>query len=254
MKLYQCHIRFFRALIKTLIMVLVVASGVAGSAWAESSSFFRPYPTIDSKKWYISSGWTNGDHQSCEWREDAVSGVKGNLQLRLSDKGGKLRPIGCAEIHTNDRTGFGRYEARMRSAAGSGLNTAFFTYVGPPTGSHEHDEIDFEFIGTEPNTVDITVWTNGKSSGAAKRIPLGFDASKDFHNYVIEWRPDSVRWYADNKLIYETPKGAPIPRNSGRTYFSLWSGSDVEDSWMGHFTYTKPVTAEVAWSKYTPLP
>ena len=179
MKLYQCHIRFFRALIKTLIMVLVVASGVAGSAWAESSSFFRPYPTIDSKKWYISSGWTNGDHQSCEWREDAVSGVKGNLQLRLSDKGGKLRPIGCAEIHTNDRTGFGRYEARMRSAAGSGLNTAFFTYVGPPTGSHEHDEIDFEFIGTEPNTVDITVWTNGKSSGAAKRIPLGFDASED---------------------------------------------------------------------------
>lgn len=250
MKLYQGSIN----ILATLIILLGAIPAIAGAAPPQASSFFRPYPHIDSKKWFISSGWANGPHQGCEWREDEISAVNGHLQLKLSDKGGKLRLYGCAEIHTNDRTGFGRYEARMRTAAGSGLNTAFFTYVGPPTGSHEHDEIDFEFIGTEPNTVDVTLWTNGKSVfGKAKRIPLGFDASKGFHDYAIEWRPDSVRWYVDNKLIFETPKGVPIPRNSSRTYFSLWSGTKIENDWMGPFTYKGPVTAEVAWSKYTPL-
>jgi endo-1,3-1,4-beta-glycanase ExoK len=249
MQLYQGHMRLYLA-----ALIILLGAIDTGLALAQDSSFFLPYPKIDSKKWYISNGWTNGDHQSCEWRADALSAVNGNLQLKLSDKGGKVRPIGCAEIHTNARTGFGRYEARMRSAAGSGLNTAFFTYIGSPEAA-EHDEIDFEFIGKAPDTVDLTVWTNGKSStGAAKRIPLGFDASKDFHDYAFEWRPDSVRWFADGKLIYQTPQGVPIPRNSGHTFFSLWSGSKTEDEWMGHFSYTKPVTAEVAWSKYSPLP
>lgn len=223
-------------------------------ALAKDLPFFIHYPQIDLKNWIISSGWSNGEHQSCEWRAHAISAVDGHLQLELSDKGGIVRPIGCAEIHNSVRTGFGRYEARLRTAAGSGLNTAFFTYVGPPTGVPEHDEIDFEFIGKAPDTVDLTVWANGKSSlGAAKRIPLGFDASKGFHDYAFEWRPDSVRWYVDNKLIYETPKGAVIPKNPGGIYFSLWSGSNIEDEWMGHFTYTAPVTAEIDWTKYSPL-
>jgi endo-1,3-1,4-beta-glycanase ExoK len=248
MKLYQWTIGVAGA----AAVFLAAAHAIADPAAPQKSSFFRPYPIIDSKKWYVSSGWSNGDHQGCEWREENISAVNGNLQLKLSDQGATKRPYSCAEIHTNDRTGHGRYEARMKTAAGSGLNTAFFTYVGPPTGAHEHDEIDFEFIGKVPDTVDINVWTNGKSA-KPQRIPLGFDASKDFHDYVIEWRSDSIRWYADGKLIYETPKGAPIPRNSGRLYFSLWSGTKIEDEWMGPFTYTGPVTAEVAWFKYTPL-
>ena len=253
MKQYQ-HNKKYTVRFLAALLAVVIVFGVVGTAIARDIPFFLPYPRIDTRDWYISDGWTNGVHQSCEWRADELSAVHGNLQLKLSDKGGKVRPIGCAEIHTNARTGYGRYEARMRTAAGAGLNTAFFTYVGPPGGVPEHDEIDFEFIGSAPTTVDLTVWTNDKSNGGAKRIELGFDTSKDFHNYAFEWRPDSVRWYADDKLIYETPKGAPIPRNPGSTFFSLWSGSSIEDPWMGHFVYTAPVTAEVAWTKFTPYP
>jgi len=245
MKLYQCHMELYLGALIILLMA-IITPGTAGFAFAQDSSFFLPYPKVDSTTWHISTGGTNGDHQSCEWRKDAISGVNGNLQLKLSNKG-------CAEIHTNARTGYGRYAARMRTAAGNGLNTAFFTYAGPPTETPQQDGIYFEFIGKAPNTVDLTVWTDGKSSGAAKRISLGFDASKSFHDYAFEWRPDSVRWYADNKLIYQTPQGAPIPSKPGHTFFSLWSGSKIEDSWMGHYTYTIPVTAEVAWSKYSPL-
>jgi beta-glucanase (GH16 family) len=43
-----------------------------------------------------------------------------------------------------------------------------------------------------------------------------------------------------------------MPENASHIYLSLWSGSAIEDSWMGHFVYKNPVTAEVAWVKYTP--
>ncbi|HYD18351.1 MAG TPA: family 16 glycosylhydrolase [Patescibacteria group bacterium] len=224
----------------------------AAAAQAADQPFFSRYPLIDKERWYISHGWANGEHQSCEWRADHVTAEDGHIRLHLTDKGGKLRPIGCAEVQSTARTRYGRYEARMRTAAGSGLNTAFFTYIGPPNGVAEHDEIDFEFLGKDPRTVQVTYWRKGKSAPATI-VPLGFDASAGFHDYAFEWSPREIRWYVDGRLVHSTPKNADLPRNPSRTYFSLWSGSAVEDDWLGSFKYKSPATAEIAWTRYTPL-
>ena len=154
-------------------------------------------------------------------------------------------------MHTKDLTGYGFYEARMQTAAGSGLNTNIFTYIGPPTGSPEHDEIDFEFLGKDPHTVNINYFANGQGKHEVI-IALGFDASQALHDYAIEWAPNKIRWYIDKKMVYETPDGATLPRNPPRLYLSLWSGSSIEDSWMGSFNYREPVTAQVEWAAYTP--
>jgi len=222
-------------------------------AHAEQIPFFLPFPKIDLSHWVLSDGWVNGDHQSCEWRASAITGVDGKIQMLLSDHGGQRRPLGCAEMHTKETMSYGLYQARMRTAAGSGLNTAFFTFVGPPMGVPEHDEIDFEFLGKDPNTVSITHYTNGKPNKGAV-VQLGFDASKDFHNYGIEWSPHKIRWFVDDKMVYETPADAAIPRNATHIFLSLWSGSDVEKYWLGPFTYDGPVSAEIEWVKFTPSP
>ena len=237
-----------------LLLALAACTGTVMAAQPNEITFIDGSGShIDGRKWYKSDGWTNGDHQSCEWRASAISVHGGKMELRLSDNGGKVRPIGCAEIRTNERMGYGTYETRMRTAAGSGLNTAFFTFIGPPVGVPEHDEIDFEFLGKDPNSVSVTHFTNGKST-TGKVVALGYDASKDFHNYKFVWTKTKITWYADGKQIYESPQGTPIPRNETRIYFSLWSGSKVEDSWMGSFQYKEPVTAEVEWVKFTPEP
>lgn len=239
---------------RALVVIITVAiMSINSLAMAGEIPFFATYPHIDFKRWYISSGWSNGDHQSCEWRDSAISVADRRLVLTLSSKGGKTRPLGCGEIHTQQRTGYGRYEARMRAASGSGLNSAFFTYVGPPTGNPQHDEIDFEFLGKNPTQVQVTWWTNGQRHEPFD-IDLGFDASKGFHNYAFEWRKGSIRWFVDDKLMHETPKGADIPSHPGLLYLSLWSGSKIEDDWMGPFTYKSPVTAEFATVRYSPLP
>jgi beta-glucanase (GH16 family) len=32
-------------------------------------------------------------------------------------------------------------------------------------------------------------------------LQMGFDPSKDFHTYAVDWRPDGVDWYVDNKVV-----------------------------------------------------
>ena len=233
-----------------LICAALITS--AANAEVDNTGFFSTFDNIHQKMWYISNGWSNGDHQSCEWRADNIKKVDDALQMTLADNGGQVRPIGCGEIQTTAKLGYGLYEARMKVATGSGLNTAFFTYIGPPMGVPEWDEIDFEFLGKNTHYVQAGYYRNGKAQ-PVKWISLGFDASADFHNYAIEWLPNKIRWYVDGKQSFETPADATIPINPGHLFFSLWSGSKVEDSWLGRFDYSSPVTAEVAWSGYTPL-
>ena len=236
----------------SLLVIFSFLANYAASAEAEDGTgFVEPFQHLNLDRWYVSDGWANGDYQSCEWRADAIAISRNDMRLTLSERGGKVRPLGCPEIRTKAPLGYGLYEARIRSAAGSGLVTAFFTYAGPPSGSAEHDEIDFEFLGKDPHTVNITQYTNGKPYDG-KIIQLGFDASQTFHDYGFEWTPDKIRWYVDGKVVSETPVGAKIPRNPGHLHFMLWSGSKGQDAWMGPFNYTTPVTADVEWAAYTP--
>jgi endo-1,3-1,4-beta-glycanase ExoK len=232
-----------------LVFILSLASYAVFAEANDGSGFVEKFQFLNRNRWLVSDGWANGNYQSCEWRADAITfATRGVMRLTLSDHGGKVRSFGCAEIRSKATLGYGLYEARIRSAAGSGLNTAFFTYIGPPAGTPEHDEIDFEFLGKNPQTVNINHFTNGEPHDG-KIIQLDFDASRSFHNYGFEWTPDKISWYVDAQVVSETPAGAKIGRNPGLLFFSLWSGLD---EWMGPFHYETPVTAEVEWAAYTP--
>jgi endo-1,3-1,4-beta-glycanase ExoK len=240
--------RTFRYL---LPVVAILTHSLPCVAADEQSGFTELFKKLNEDRWYISNGWANGDHQSCEFRADGIRISDSGMRLTLSDRGGHVRPIGCPEIHTRARLGYGIYTARLRTAAGSGLNTAFFTYIGPPNGVPDWDEIDFEFLGKNPRSVSINYRVNGVEHGP-RDIQFSFDASQAFHDYTIEWTPERICWYADDKMIAKSPDGDKIPSTPGMLFFSLWSGSSVEDAWMGPFTYKEPVTAEVQSASFRP--
>lgn len=222
-------------------------------AAADDLPFFGIFPRVAERIWYISNGWSNGEHQSCEWRKELIGGHEGALTLTLSDRHkGHVRKIGCAEIQSKARFGYGRYEARMKTVAGSGLNTAFFTYTGPSIGT-EHDEIDFEFLGKKNNLLQVGYWRNAKNYDV-KVIDLGFDVTADFHSYGFEWYPDKIIWYVDDTEIHRSTAGNPIPVHKSKLFFSLWSGGKGMKDWLGRFKYTGPKTAEVTGVKFTPFP
>jgi endo-1,3-1,4-beta-glycanase ExoK len=234
------------------ILAVFAMIGCASSNADAPAAFKYDFDHHDGRLWYISDGWANGDWQACEWRATALSiNSDKKLQITLSDKGGKQRPIGCGEIRTKQVYGYGLYETRMRAAEGAGLNSAFFTYIGP--ANHQPwDEIDFEFLGKNPHAVETNFYTNGKSMGGTV-VNLDYDATKEFHNYAIKWEPTKITWYVDGKLVHESPAGVAIPSHPSSLFFSLWAGGAQENNWMGEFKYTTPKTAEIEWAAYTPL-
>ena len=207
-------------------------------------SFVENFDDLDKKRWYVSDGWSNGDHQNCTWSKEQVSLADGKLKLGFLKQKTKDREHACAEVQTHRRFSYGTYEVRLKAAAGSGLNTGFFTFIGP-VHKQPHDEIDFEVLGKDPSKVQLNQYVNGKNIGDEKLVDVPGGADKDFHDYAFVWEKDRIAWYLDGELVGEATDPAKLPSHASKIYLSIW-GSDTLKSWMGAFASpAAPVAAEV---------
>ncbi|MDR2550265.1 MAG: glycoside hydrolase family 16 protein [Desulfobulbus sp.] len=128
-----------------------------------------------------------------------------------------------ARLLTRGRFAFtyGLVEARIKLPYGQGLWPAFwmlgenFGEVGWPACG----EIDImENIGREPGTVHGTVhgpgYCGGEGIGTGLALADGAMVRDDFHVFAVDWQPDRIRWYMDNRMFFELsreqiPQGAP---------------------------------------------
>ncbi len=236
--------------------VAVLALAVLGGGAAPvapppvpAKSFFEPFDRIDTRRWYISDGWVNGALHGCTWARSNVGVQAGILKLRITQAPNRLRPYKCAELRTLGRYGHGLYEVRLRSAAGAGINTAMFTYSGPPL-TPVHDEIDFELLGKSPDKVQLNTFVAGKG-GRESLVPVAGGADAAFHDYAFEWTPGGIRWFIDGRLV-RTEAAAPLPAEPGQFFLSLWMGAGPAEAWLGKFIDPRPaISADVDWIAFT---
>ncbi len=213
--------------------------GAAGTAFRDD------FDSLDRGRWFISDGWTNGEHQNCTWSADQLAVKEGRLSLSLaSDDDGALQ---CAEIQSNDRFGYGTYEARMKVPYVAGMNASLFTFIGSPQDL-PHNEIDFEFIAPESPVLQTNVHFKGDSDNEML-TPMADDG--EFRTFSFTWEPDSIRWYIDGEMIREDTEG-PVPDEEQKVYMSIWS-TDQLVAWLGRFDpSTAPQVLEVDWVSFTP--
>jgi endo-1,3-1,4-beta-glycanase ExoK len=195
-------------------------------------SFVDNFSNFDRSRWFVSDGWTNGAHQNCTWSKDLVRLSDGVLSLGFEKRKLKDREFACAEIQTKQRYGYGVYEARMKTGTGSGLNAAFFSYIGPQD-KQPWDEIDFEVLTKDPSKVQVNSYIQGKPKNG-KLVDVEGGADKGFNDYGFVWEKDRLRWYVNGKLVQEVTNPAELPTHSQKIFFSLW-GSDTLTNWMGAF-------------------
>jgi endo-1,3-1,4-beta-glycanase ExoK len=176
---------------------------------ATGKSFVENFDKLDKKRWYVSDGWSNGDHQNCTWSAKQVNVSDGILKLGFQAEPSKGRSNVCGEVQTNKRFSYGTFEVRMKAAVGSGLNTGFFSFIGP-VHKQPHDEIDFEVLGKDPSKVQVNQYVNGKSVGSAKLVDVPGGADKEFHDYAFVWQQDRIAWYVDGKLVEEATDPAKL--------------------------------------------
>ncbi len=243
-----------RRCLRIAVPLAVFGGAVALTGTAAGQAFHDPLTGYDKTLWRKSHNWANGwEKNDTGWLAKNVVFSGGKMRISLTDEGASGRSYASGEYQSRRFYGYGRFEARIKAAKAPGAVTGFFTYTGPTFDGAPHDEIDFEFLGRSPRQVQINYFTDGVG-GHDTMIDLGFDASEDFHSYAFEWRPDSIRWFVDGRLVHEERgERGPLPSAPGKIYLHLWAGKDLED-WLGRFTYPgHPLVAEVDCVAFRPL-
>lgn len=234
-------------------MVVLVVPWTGAPAEAEDvarGAIVEPFDRLNTDRWFLSDGWTNGPHQGCRWSADRVQVTGGVLKLTLETRADDPDRIACAEVQTRDPRRYGLYEVRLRAPRGSGVVSGMFTYTGPPLGT-PHDEIDVELLGKSARTVQLNYFVDGEGGHEAMET-LHASAIDSFNTYGFQWLADRIRWFVNGDLVREVAHD-PLPRTPGRIMLSLWNGTDASAEWLGSFSPPRaPIAAEVDWFVYTP--
>lgn len=170
--------------------------------------------------------------------ENAAAEPGKGLALTLEHRAAGGKDYASGEIATKNlhdaKFTYGRFETVMKPVKDPGVITAFFLYRFDPW-----QEIDAEILGRDPTKLLVNVYYNPGEEGDLYNygyrgtpvlVDLGFDASKDFHHFSIEWEKDEIRWLVDDKLVHVRRDGrpTPIPHLPMRLHASLWPNCSRE--------------------------
>ncbi|MBQ2968509.1 MAG: S-layer homology domain-containing protein [Clostridia bacterium] len=102
------------------------------------------------------------------------------------------------------RQAYGYFESRYKICAANGINNAFWLMTSGAMVSDysQNFEIDIN-EGHYPNEVCPTYhyYNTGEHNSYSKPYRATYDLSEDYHTYGLEWNPDELIYYFDNKEI-----------------------------------------------------
>lgn len=178
--------------------------------------------------WLMDAGWLEADFSPHNVRFD-----ERGMSLHITRRENGPTPYVSAEFQRSGFYGYGRYEVVMRAAKSPGIVSSFFTHTDAQLGD-PHSEVDFEFVGGNPQQVHTNYFSGGVSD--ALDIDLGFDASLAPHIYAFEWLPASITWYVDGvevRRVEASTAAVPIPTASSRVIANIWAANKHAVEWVG---------------------
>jgi beta-glucanase (GH16 family) len=173
--------------------------------------------SVDSAKWTAEvggNGWGNHELEFYTNRPENAHLQDGNLVIVARKEAyegadGVSRKYTSARLKTAGKFSqkYGRFEARIKLPAGQGMWPAFWMLGDDidQVGWPRCGEIDImENIGKEPSI------NHGSIHGPGFTGDVGLEAhyelqnhqrfSDAFHLFAVEWEPDAIRFYVDDKL------------------------------------------------------
>ena len=159
-------------------------------------------------------GWGNGELEFYTDRAENAFVRDGMLHIRAIKEPFKNCRYTSARLTTKGlfQKVYGRFECRAKLPLGKGLWPAFWMLPATNTygGWAASGELDImEARGQEPTKVSGTIhygscWPANVHSGADFLFPDKTTIA-EFHIYALEWEPEELHWYVDDKL-YSTQK------------------------------------------------
>jgi beta-glucanase (GH16 family) len=179
--------------------------------------------SIDTSKWAFetgnNNGWGNSEREYYTGRTNNAYVSNGLLHIVARQESTNGFSYTSARMKTENlyTTTYGRVEWRAKLPAGVGMWPALWMLganIGP-VGWPGCGEIDVvETKGTAPATITSSLHSGSDEGGSYTFT--GGDSSTNFHNYLLDWEPNSISFSVDGHL-YETQTswGTSI---SGATY------------------------------------
>jgi beta-glucanase (GH16 family) len=206
----------------------------------------------DPAKWNIvtgGKGYGNDELETYTTRPANIQQQNGNLVITaqkedLTSPDGILRHYTSARINTQHHftQKYGRFEARIQLPTGKGIWPAFWLLGDDHESNHWPDcgEIDIlETIGandTMYSTIHGPGYSGGKGPSTKYILSPGQQVDTAFHLYAVEWAPNDIKFFFDNRLIVErTP--ADLPPGTKWVYdhpFYLLLNLAVGGRWPGN--------------------
>jgi beta-glucanase (GH16 family) len=143
------------------------------------------------------------------------------------------------------------------------MDSGFFIMSPWQAKGWRHQEVDFEFLGKNPSQVQLNVHkyidhegTPENGGQLPKLIDLGFDSTKAFHTYCVEWLKDRLNFYVDGKLVRSESRNLPDQElNLRLESFIVNQDNGWGPGWAGTFDpKTLPASVQYDWVKYEPEP
>jgi beta-glucanase (GH16 family) len=208
------------------------------------------FDSLDASRWAPQThSW---DGNLAQFTANNVAVADGRLQLALTSSGNTDKPYDGVEYRSIDTITFGKVEASMRFAKGSGVVSSL-VLIYTPWPPDDWNELDIECLGNTTGEVQFNHMVNIPPADPEtehlqfpEKIDLGFDPTSSFHTYTIEWLPNSVRFFVDGVVVHEPTEEISrlvLPQN---ILLTIWA-SDAA-AWAGPIdATTAPTAAEVDW-------
>lgn len=179
------------------------------------------------------------------------------LTIELTRSGEAAKPFRGVELRSLRTLTYGKVEARMRFARGSGVVSGM-VLIYTPWPADDWNELDIEHLGKTPSAVQLNaqVYLGPPVAKPAREAvkptqdlevaQLGFDAESEFHVYGIEWTPTEARFTVDGKLLRTWNAQIARMKLPQNLLFTIWA-SDAP-GWAGAILPdSAPTAAQVDW-------
>jgi hypothetical protein len=133
-------------------------------------------------------------------------------------------------------TRYGYFEIRTKLPSGSGGHIAWWM-IGcedSPSEDAEIDIIENGFPGTQNSYSHIIPWEDPEIYYETFRQPYGFDVADEWHIFGFDWRPNGMKFYLDNDLLWETTQSIGYRM---LTFLSIYVAGG---GWNGPLDYIYP--------------
>jgi len=162
--------------------------------------------------------------------------------------------VDSAELYTEKSYNYGRFEARLRFAAGDGVVGSFFLWKdGSEVSGTFWNELDFEKVGADCH-LETNAYFGNPAATHVQKPTLATDLCADYHTYAYEWTPDYISWLVDGvEVRRETGPTATAYAENATTgmqiRFNIWPG---DATFGGNFSPSiLPVRQYVDWVQYS---